>query len=347
MAHKTVGLWRRPRFHLRVARLIDVRAVRNGGDGANTVLEKRTLSGTFAAARRQGTVTGRRARREAGIGYLLLAPSLFGIAAFLLFPILVVIWLSMTSWDLLAPARFVGAENFSAVFTQPRFLGSMLVTVLFVAMVIPLQTGLGLLAAVLLSRGLPGSAFLRVIYVIPWISAPLALGVVWKWIFAPTGGALNAVLGSNTAWLSSPVLALPAVATVSIWSQVGYVALFFTAGLAAIPAQLLDAARIDGANAWQVFWQVKLPLLRPTMFFVLVTGIIASFQAFDTIYALTPNGGPQGTTDVIATRIYSEAFQTFSLGRASAMALVLFVVLVAVTLVQHFYFRKRITYDLS
>ncbi|MFI5084437.1 MAG: carbohydrate ABC transporter permease [Actinomycetales bacterium] len=292
-------------------------------------------------------MASRVARREAGMGYLLLAPSMFGILAFLVFPILVVIWLSMNRWDLLSPARFVGWENFSAVFADPTFLRSLLVTVGFVLLVIPLQTALGLFAATLLSRGLPGSSFLRVIYVIPWICAPLALGVVWKWIFAPTGGALNAVLGGTTAWLSDPALALPAVAAVSIWSQVGYVTLFFMAGLAAVPEQLVDAARIDGANAWHMFWQIKLPLLRPTMFFVLVTGVISSFQAFDSIYALTPSGGPQGTTDVIARRIYSEAFQSFNLGRASVMALVLFAVLVGVTLAQQLYFRKRITYDLS
>jgi multiple sugar transport system permease protein len=288
-----------------------------------------------------------RARREAGIGYLLLAPSLFGILAFLIFPILVVIWLSLNSWNLLSPAKFVGLENFAAVFQDTAFLRSMTVTVLFVLLVIPLQTALGLFCATLLTRGLPGSGFFRVMYVIPWICAPLALGVVWKWIFAPTGGALNALLGTNTSWLTDPALALPAVAAVSIWSQVGYVTLFFMAGLSAIPAQILDAARIDGSGSWQTFWLVKLPLLRPTMFFVLVTGIISSFQAFDSIYALTPNGGPQGTTDVIATRIYGEAFQSFNLGRASVMALVLFVLLVAVTLIQQLYFRKRITYDLS
>lgn len=289
----------------------------------------------------------RLSRREAGIGYALLAPSLFGIVAFLIFPILVVIWLSLQRWDLLSPARFVGFENFSSVFSDASFARSMIVTLLFVALVIPLQTGLGLLAATLLTRGLPGSGFFRVIYVIPWISAPLALGIVWRWIFAPTDGALNELLGVNIEWLSSPALALPAVAVVSIWSQVGYVTLFFMAGLVAIPDQTVDAARIDGANSWQIFWRIKLPLLRPTMFFVLVTGVIASFQAFDTIYALTPGGGPQGTTEVIATKIYSEAFESFNLGRASVMALVLFVVLVTITLLQQLYFRKRITYDLS
>lgn len=287
------------------------------------------------------------ARREAGVGYALLAPSLFGIVAFLLLPILVVIWLSMQHWDLLSPASFVGWQNFGAVFADPSFGRSLAVTVLFVLLVIPLQTALGLFAATLLSRGLPGSGFFRVIYVIPWICAPLALGVVWNWIFAPTDGALNALLGSNIAWLSDPVLALPSVAAVSIWSQVGYVTLFFMAGLAAVPKELLDAARVDGANAVQIFWRIKLPLLRPTMFFVLVTGVISSFQAFDSIYALTPNGGPQGSTDVIATRIYAKAFKDFDLGQASVMALVLFVILVSVTLLQQLYFRKRITYDLS
>lgn len=288
------------------------------------------------------------ARRQTGTGFALLAPSLLGIVAFLLLPIAVVLWLSTQQWDLLFPPRFVGLDNWVSVLTDPAFGRSALVSLLFVLLVIPAQTALGLLLATLLSRGLPGSAFLRVIYVIPWMCAPLALGVVWRWIFSPSDGALNALTGVYVEWLSSPVLALPAVAAVSIWSQVGYVTLFFMAGLAAIPATLIDAARVDGATAWQTFWRVKVPLLRPTMFFVLVTGIIGSFQAFDQIYALTPNGGPQGTTDVIATRIYDEAFRgSADLGRASVMALLLFVVLVVITLAQQRYFRSRITYDLS
>src|SRR5699024_3584311 len=147
---------------------------------------------------------------------------------------------------------------------------------------------------------------------------------------------------------SNPDLALPAVAAVSIWSQVGYVTLFFMAGLAGIPPQILEAAAIDGAGRWQTLWRVQLPLLGPTMFFVLVTGVIASFQAFDHIYALTPNGGPQGATDVIAARIYLEAFAgAFDLGQASAMALVLFVILIVVTVAQHRFFARRVVYDLS
>jgi multiple sugar transport system permease protein len=279
---------------------------------------------------------------------VLLAPSLFGLSLFLLFPILVVIWLSLHRWDLLTPIRYVGLANWADVLTDPTFGNSMYRTVIFVVSVIPLQTVLGLFLAVLLSRGLPGSAVLRVISVIPWVCAPLALGVVWKWILAPYDGALNNLLGISVEWLSNPALAMPSVAAVTIWSQVGYTTLFFIAGLAAIPDTVIEAAQLDGADAWQTFVRIKLPLLGPTMFFVLVTGVISAFQAFDQIYALTPNGGPEGTTDVIASRIYFEAFQGgFNLGRASVMALVLFVILVVITLVQQRFFSDRITYDLS
>ncbi|MFW6599243.1 carbohydrate ABC transporter permease [Propionibacteriaceae bacterium Y2011] len=287
-------------------------------------------------------------RGETPLAWALLAPSLAGIAAFLVLPIFVVTWLSFHTWDLLSPIAWVGLDNWISILSEPTFGHSMLVTVLFVLMVIPTQTALGLLMSLLLSRGLPGSPVFRVLYVIPWICAPLALGVVWKWIFAPYDGALNALLGTGVEWLTTPELALPVVATVSIWSQVGYVTLFFMAGLAGIPQQFLEAAALDGANAWQTLWHVKVPLLGPTLFFVLVTGVISSFQAFDQIYALTPNGGPQRATDVIAARIYLEAFGgAFNFGRASAMALVLFVVLIIVTVAQQRFFAKRVTYDLS
>jgi multiple sugar transport system permease protein len=242
----------------------------------------------------------------------------------------------------------VGLNNWQDVLTDPTFGNSMLRTLVFVLAVIPLQTALGLFLAVLLSRRLPGSAVMRVIYVVPWVCAPLALGVVWKWILAPYDGALNNLLGINVEWLTNPALAMPSVAAVTIWSQVGYTTLFFVAGLAAIPDTVLEAAQLDGANSWQTFVQIRLPLLGPTMFFVLVTGVISAFQAFDQIYALTPNGGPEGTTDVIASRIYDEAFQGgFNLGRASVMAVVLFAILVVITLVQQRFFADRITYDLS
>jgi multiple sugar transport system permease protein len=184
------------------------------------------------------------------------------------------------------------------------------------------------------------------LYVVPWICAPLAIAVLWRWILAPTDGAVSAVLGHRIEWLSDPTLALPVVSTVVIWTNVGYVSLFFLAGLLAIPNEIDAAARTDGANAWQRFWRITLPMLRPTMFFVLVTGIVSTAQVFDTVYALT-GGGPKGRTDLVAHRIYAEAFGAAAIGRASVMAVVLFVVLVGVTVVQHLYFRRRISYDLT
>jgi multiple sugar transport system permease protein len=282
--------------------------------------------------------------RSTVLGYALLAPSLFGVVTFLLLPMLVVLWLSLYRWDLLGPIRFAGLENWQSVLTDRSFGTSLLVTLLFIAVVVPVQTVLGLCAAAMLARGLPGTGFFRTLYVLPWICAPLAIAVLWRWILAPTDGAVSTLLGQRIEWLTDPDLALPVVSAVTIWTNVGYVTLFFLAGILAIPSDIHDAASTDGANAWQRFRRITLPMLRPTLFFVLVTGVISAAQVFDTVYALTA-GGPQGRTDLIAHRIYAEAFGAAAVGRAAVMAAVLFVLLVGVTIVQHLYFRRRITYD--
>ncbi|BBZ13295.1 carbohydrate ABC transporter permease [Mycobacterium branderi] len=285
------------------------------------------------------------ARRSTALGYALLAPSLFGVVTFLLLPILVVVWLSLHRWDLLGPIEYVGLANWRSVLGDSTFGNSLLVTLFFVAIVVPAQTVLGLAAATLLARGLPGTGAFRTLYVVPWICAPLAIAVLWRWILAPTDGAVSTVLGHRVEWLTDPGLALPVVSAVIVWTNVGYVALFFVAGILAIPAEIHAAALTDGATAWQRFWRITLPMLRPTMFFVLVTGIVSAAQVFDTVYALT-GGGPAGRTDLVAHRIYVEAFGAAAIGRAAVMAVVLFVILVGVTVVQHLYFRRRISYDL-
>ena len=282
--------------------------------------------------------------RATAVGYALLAPSLFGVVTFLLLPMLVVGWLSVHRWDLLGPVEYVGLDNWRSVLTDPSFATSLLVTALFIVIVVPTQSLLGLAAAAMLARSLPGSGFLRTLYVLPWICSPLAIAVLWRWILAPTDGAVSRLLGERIEWLTDPDLALPVVSAVTIWTNVGYVTLFFLAGILAIPTDIQDAARTDGANAWQRFRRITLPMLRPTLFFVLVTGVISAAQVFDTVYALTA-GGPQGRTDLIAHRIYAEAFGAAAVGRAAVMAAVLFVLLVGVTIAQHSYFRRRITYD--
>jgi multiple sugar transport system permease protein len=278
------------------------------------------------------------------VGYALLAPSLFGVAVFLLLPMFVVLWLTLYRWDLLGPMQNVGLANWRSVLTDSSFGMSLLVTALFVGLVVPVQTVLGLFAATMLARGLPGSGFFRTLYVLPWICSPLAIAVLWRWILAPTDGAVSTALGHRIEWLTDPQLALPVVSAVTIWTNVGYVTLFFLAGILAIPRELPDAARTDGADAWQRFRRITLPMLRPTLFFVVVTGIVSAAQVFDTVYALT-GGGPAGRTDLVAHRIYAEAFGAAAVGRAAVMAVVLFVMLIGITLVQQLYFRRRISYD--
>ncbi|MFP5021336.1 carbohydrate ABC transporter permease [Pseudonocardia phyllosphaerae] len=294
------------------------------------------------------TPVRRRSRsRDTRTAYLLLAPSLVGVVLFLAVPVLIVFGLSFFRWDVLGPVTFAGFDNITEVAADDRFARSLLVTAVFVLIVIPLQTVLGLGLALLMHRGLPGTSAFRTIFVLPWVCAPLALGVMWRWILAPTDGALNALLGTRVAWLADPALALPSVAAVTAWTQVGYVALFFLAGLRNVPESVIEAARLDGASSWRLFSRIVLPLLRPTLFFVLVTGVISSFQTFDAVYALTPKGGPSGVTDVVAGRIYYAAFTDREVGQAAVMAVVLFLVLAVVTVAQQRWFARRTTYELD
>ncbi|MDR1294871.1 MAG: sugar ABC transporter permease [Bifidobacteriaceae bacterium] len=290
-----------------------------------------------------------RTRRKAGealTAWALLTPSLIGVVLFMLVPIAIVVWLSFYRWNLISPPRFVGLANWVGIMTNGRFANSLLVTGAFVLIVIPTQTALGLFFANLLHRRLPGSGFFRTLYVLPWVCAPIAVGVMWTWVLAPSHGALNTLIGHRIEWLSDQALALPSVALVSVWSQVGYVTLFFLSGLGAIPETITEAAQLDGAGRLRIFWTITVPLLRPTLFFVLLTTAITAAQTFDTVYVLT-GGGPLYATDVVGARIYYEAFQNHEFGSAAAMALVVFILLAAMALLQKLYFDKRTTYDLS
>jgi multiple sugar transport system permease protein len=280
------------------------------------------------------------------VGWLLVAPSLIGVTAFLLLPVILAFVVSLFRWDLIGTREFVGLANYTDLMGGNQLWNSLGVTAIFTVIAVPVSIALGLILATQLVRALPGSSIVRVIVVIPWVCAPLALGVVWKWVFQPSTGALNTLLGIRVEWLTSPSLALPAVAFVAIWQQVGYISLFFQAGLAKIPTSIYEAATLDGAGPAAKLWYMTIPLLRPTTFFLAVTQVVASFQVFDMVYALT-GGGPDHHTEVIASMIYNQAFQSFEVGKASAVAVILFVVLAVLTVLQQRYFGKRITYDMS
>ena len=288
-------------------------------------------------------------RRTIRTAFTFLAPSLIGVILFLLIPIVMVIGLSLVQWNMLTPMKWVGLSNFVNIFEFDGFGHSLVVTAYYVILNIPIQTVFALGMAMLLLRKHAGSGLIRVIAVLPFLSTPVAMGVIWNWIFNPSG-LVNQFLGhlgiTGPAWLSSDATAMPVIAFANIWQYAGYNMLFFLAGLGAIPLTLYEAAALDGATKWEQFRRVTLPLLRPTMLFVLVTGVIGSFQVFDTVYVMT-NGGPGNATEVASLNIYNTAFTGFRIGEASAMSVVLFLIILAITITQFRYFNKRITYEIA
>jgi len=289
-------------------------------------------------------------RRRIRTAFAFLAPSLVGVALFLVIPVILVIILSLTQWNLLTQIRWVGFSNYANIFRFDGFGHSLLVTAYYVLLNIPAQTVIALGLALLLNNRLPGSAFVRVVAVLPFLATPVAMSVVWTWFFDPTNGIVNQMLAhvgiTGPAWLSDSATAMPIVAFANIWQYVGYNMLFFLAGLQAIPLSLYEAAAIDGAGKIAQFRRVTLPLLRPALLFVLVTGVIGSFQVFDTAYVLTA-GGPGNATNVANLNIYNTAFQGFRIGEASAMSVILFLVILAVTVLQFTYFNRRTTYEIA
>lgn len=288
-----------------------------------------------------------RRTQEVLAAYSLLLPALLGMLVFLIVPIVVVAWLSTQSWDLISPARFIGLDNFTAVLGDGRFVRSLGITAVFVAVAIPTQTLVGLVLGAVLSWRLPGTSSFRLVLLLPWVCAPLTIGVVWRWVLAPSNGLAASLLGHRITWLDDPSLILWIIVLVTVWSNAGYVALFYAAGISAIPRETFEAAEIDGASPWRRFVAITVPLVRPTTYFVLITGSIGAFQTFDTAYALAPNGGPDRAADLVVGRIYYSAFGSFEFGGAAAASLVLFLVLGAVTLLQHRLLSGRTTHELA
>jgi ABC-type sugar transport system permease subunit len=277
-------------------------------------------------------------------------PSLIGVAAFLLIPVVIVLVLSFVQWNFLTPPRWVGLANFSTIVRHDHVFHALLISAYYVLWNIPFQTVLALALAMLLVRKMPAMGVFRALYVLPYMSTPVAMAVVWSWMFNAQNGLINHLLllvgVHGPDWLGSTSTALPVVAMVNTWQYAGYNMLFFLAGLLAIPPQLYESASIDGASAFKRFTRITLPLLNSTMLFVLVTDIIGSFQIFDTVYVMT-QGGPGNATNVVNYQIYQTAFQNFDVGSAAAMSLLLFAVILVVTVIQFRFFRSRITYEIA
>ncbi|HEY9897686.1 MAG TPA: sugar ABC transporter permease [Pantanalinema sp.] len=285
---------------------------------------------------------------DAGWAWLFLLPSVVGIAVFNLLPVIGSFWLSLTRWNLLGTPRFVGLANYADLFADSRFYRVMGQTLGFVGLTVTLDVALGLLLAVALNRKLRGRGLLRTAYFLPYITSMVAIAIVWGWLFDPRFGALNLALKAfglaPVYWLSDPRWAMPSIVLVTVWKGLGYTMMLFLAGLQAIPGHYEEAAMLDGASAPQRFFGITLPLLSPTVFLVTTVSLINAFQAFDAVYMLT-GGGPMNQTNVIVYWLYQNAFTYFNMGKASAIAYVLFAVILAITLVQWGLRKRWVVYE--
>lgn len=287
-------------------------------------------------------------RRRMLTGYAFLAPSLLLLLVFVAVPLGFSLYLSVHQWNVISSTKpFVGWANFAELFQDADF-GRAFWNTLVYTLHVPVGMALALGIAVLLNRDdLRGVNVWRAIFFLPSISSLVAIAMVWQWIYHPEFGLANFALGllgvDPLGWLTEPQTALLSVMLVSIWLGVGYQMVIFLAGLKGIPASLYESALVDGATGWQRFWHVTLPLLRPTTFFVLVTSVISSFQVFALVFVMT-EGGPLGRTDVIAHHIYRNAYDYLRMGYASAMAWLLFLVILAITWLQFRYLGRKVSY---
>jgi multiple sugar transport system permease protein len=284
--------------------------------------------------------TRARSREDQGDGRLaavFIAPAMLGFLVFLLWPTLRGVYLSFTRFNLLTPAEWVGLDNYVRMINDPIFWNSLTVTVEYVFINIGVQTVAALAIAVLLQR-LTQSALLRGIVLTPYLMSNVVAGLVWLWILDTQLGIGNEIISALGAdripFLADETWAIPTIALINVWRHVGYTALLLFAGLQAIPNDMYEAAKVDGASEWRMFWRITMPLLRPVLAVVLIMTVIGSFQVFDTV-AVTTAGGPANATNVLQYYIYGSAFGRFQFGYASAMSVALLVVLSAITVLQY------------
>ena len=274
---------------------------------------------------------------------LFLLPALLGTLIFIIIPVLCSFGLSFAKWDLLNPITIVGLENYKNLFNDKVFYQTLVNTIVFAISTSTFGVIIPLILASVLNSKIRGSEFFKTAYFLPFITPMIVIGIVWGWIFDPNIGLLNKLLHLHINWLYDVKFAMPALIAVSVWKLIGYNMIIFLSTLSSISQSLFEAAKIDGANSLQTFRHVTVPMLSPTIFFVVIITTISSFQVFDLIYLMT-QGGPFNSTNVLVYSIYQNAFEYFNVGEASAIAYVLFAIILALTLLQ-WKFRKKIVYN--
>ena len=241
--------------------------------------------------------------------------------------------LSCTEWDLLNEIKFVGIDNYKSVLTEPVFRQIFINTIVYAISVTLFAVIIPLVLADIINSKIRGAELFKTIYFIPFITPAVVIAIVWSWIFDPNIGGINILFKTHLEWLFDTRLAMPVLIFVSVWKLIGYNIVLFLTGFASIPTNVYEAAQIDGAGGSERFLYVTLPLLKPTIYFVTLVTAISSFQVFDLIYVMTA-GGPKDSTNVIVYSIYKYAFEYFDIGKACALAYILFVIIFALAIIQ-------------
>ncbi|WP_430606209.1 carbohydrate ABC transporter permease [Enterococcus sp. DIV0180] len=276
-------------------------------------------------------------RKNTLIAWSFIAPNFIGFLLFTLIPVVFSLILAFMKWDSFSTPEFIGLKNFSKMMTDETFWISLKNTFLYTIGVVPLTLVCSLGLAILLNQKIRGVKFFRTAFFFPYVTSLVAIAVVWNMLFHPTMGPINQFLklfiANPPGWVSSSQWALTAIIIVSVWRGMGYYMILYLAGLQSISKELYEAAAMDGANKWKQFVNITVPALRPTNFFVTIMLVINCFKIFDLVQVMT-DGGPGRATNVLVYHVYNEAFVKFNFGYASAIAMILFVIVLAITVIQ-------------
>jgi multiple sugar transport system permease protein len=290
-------------------------------------------------------------RQEERLGWLFVTPLALGICLFQFYPVLFSLYVSFTQWNLLNPPRWVGTRNYVELFTTDRFFFKTLTnTGTYTLGVVLPAIALSLFFAMLLNQDITGKHLYRAIYFVPVVAPAVAIALLWQWLYEPNFGIINSILRflgiQGPGWLGSTKLALTAIIIEAIWAGLGFNIVLFLAGLQSISKEYYEAAAIDGANSLQRFFFITMPLLSPVTFFVLVTGMIGTFQDFTVPFVMT-GGGPANATQLVVMYLYGLAFRLQNMGTASAVAYAVFIVIVVLTFLNFAVGRKWVFYEES
>ncbi len=284
------------------------------------------------------------------IGFLFVSPMLLGISVIVLFPIIATFILAFADWKFITgidQLKWIGFENFINLANDEKFIKSVINNAIFI-LTVPITMMCALFLAVIIDKNVYLKSYFKVAFFMPYISSVVAIAVVWQVLFHPSQGPINQVLmtfgiQNPPTWISDPNFALISLMIIHTWISIGFSLIVYIAGLQSIPKELYEAADIDGANSWYKFRNITVPLISPTSFFLLITGIIASFKAFDLIAVLT-QGGPLNSTTMLVWHLYERAFLDLDVGYASAIAVVLFLFVFTITILQWVGQKKWVNY---